>query len=102
MLVPVVQRYISRRSEQSSNGAGNKEREGSSDKKKKKEVLRECLEMYREHPVRKTLRSFVLQAIVYCMFASPIRWKKGIESWESSKDSDRLDTLYRYMLAQSS
>ena len=99
MLVPVVQRYISRRSEQSSNGGG-KEREEK--KKKKEEVLRECVEMYREHPVRKTLRSFVLQAIVYCMFASPIRWKKGIESWESSKDSDRLDTLYRYMLAQSS
>ena len=102
MLVPVVERYISRRSEQSSNGAGNKEREVSSDKKKKEEVLRECVEMNREHPVRKTLRSFVLQDIRKCMNLSPIRWKKGIESWELSEDSDRLETLYRYVLAESS
>ena len=86
MLVPVVRRYISRRSEQSINGAG-KEREVSSDKKKKEEeVLRECVEMYREHPVRKTLRSFVLQDIGICMSLSPIRCKKGIERWESSED----------------
>ena len=99
MLVPVVERYI--RSEQSSNGAGKK-REVSSDKKKEEEVLRECVEMYREHPVRKTLRSFVLQAIGNFMTLSPIRWKKGIESWELSEDRDRLETLYRYVIAESS
>ena len=98
MLVPVVERYISRRSEQSSNGAG-KEREVSSDKKE--EVLRECVEMYREHPVRKTLRSFVLQDIGDCMTMPPIRWKKGIESWESSEDSDRLEKLYIYVVSES-
>ena len=101
MLVPVVERYISRRSEQSSNGAG-KERGVSSDKKKKEEVLRECVEMYREHPVRKTLRSFVLQDIGNCMAVSPIRWKKGIERWELSEDRDRLETLYRYVKSESS
>ena len=99
MLVPVVERYISRRSEQSSNGAGKK-REVSSDKKE--EVLRECVEMYREHPVRKTLRSFVLHDIKNCMNLSPIRWKKGIERWELSEDRDRLETLYGYVRSESS
>jgi hypothetical protein len=74
----------------------------SSDKKKKEEVLRECVEIYRDHPVRKTLRSFFLQNIGNCMILSPIRWKKAIEKWELSEDRDRLESLYRYVKAESS
>jgi hypothetical protein len=68
----------------------------------KGEVLRECVEMYRDHPVRKALRQFVLQDIRAAVNLADGRWKESIKKWESSADNNSFDALYRYARAESS
>ena len=113
MMVPVVQRYLSRQDSNddlpvaaidkksadnnSSPDNGTHDRSHAISSQDKQRVLVECVEMYREHPVRSQLRSFILQDITTFMNRSPVRWEKGIEQWESSEDRHTLQSLYRYV-----
>lgn len=124
MLVPVVERYLHRQlEEQEEDDDGEEEKERKEKRIKftkyqklmgkdlgggggtitttaQRRVLRHCLQLYREHPIRKELRAFLLRDTRNSISISPIRLENGIKEWELSMDANDINRLFHYALAQ--